>query len=300
MFEKINQNKFASAAFVQTLICLFFIVSAFAQNSKRTEIFRLGETKVKINVYEKRGSAITFVALHHNEQLSIKVAKEMIAKKGGRLIELESFDEAGKPSRRLKFEFEKAFYTIDPNRIFTQNGRICDYSPIVVPVIKAFADKLLKLVLAPNNKRLRKGEKFIVALHNNQNIDDPGRSESEKENDLTALSFINGGSVQHPLIGRYAAQAAGVFVSNIEPDEDNFIFVSEPNYLDFFADKGFHVVLQKPAEKLKTADCAINDGSLSIYFGQRGLPYINLEADRDNGAERQTQMLTAIYELIKK
>jgi hypothetical protein len=300
MSSKILLAKILEFAFALTVVFLFAVISAIAQNGKRIQTLRLGETKIKVNIYQKRGSSVTFVALHHNEQISINIAKKFVEKRGGRLIELEALNEDGKPTRRLKFEFNNNSYSLDPNRIFTDNGRTCGNPSAVVPEIKMFADALLKIILPPDGRKLRNGEKFLISLHNNQNIDDQSRNQMEKERDLTAFSFIKGGKTQHPLLGQYQAQADGIFISNVETDEDNFIFLARPTYLSYFASKGFHVVLQKPAAKLKTPDCETDDGSLSVYFGQRNLSYIGLEADKDNGEERQTQMMEAIYRLVKK
>lgn len=300
MSDKIHLIKIFEFTFALSLVFLLVFVSAFAQNGTRTKTLRLGDTKVNVNIYEKRGSAITFVALHHNEQISVKIAKNFVEKRGGRLIELESLNENGQPTRRLRFDFEKKPYSIDPNRIFTDYGRICGNPPPILPSIKAFADNLLKIILQPDAKKLQRRGKFLVSLHNNQNIDDENRNQSEKEKDLTAFAFIKGGKTQHPLFGQYQSQAEGAFISNIEEDEDNFVFLSSPTLLNYFAGKGFHVVLQKPGAKLKTLDCAVDDGSLSVYFGQQNLSYISLEADKENGEERQRQMIEAIYQLLKK
>src|SRR5687768_2214153 len=62
---------------------------------KNTRTVLLGETPVKINVYEKKGSLITFVAPHFNERTGPEIARELIGKKGGRLVEIESIDENG-------------------------------------------------------------------------------------------------------------------------------------------------------------------------------------------------------------
>lgn len=286
---------------ISIVFVFIFLASASAQSklNKRTETIMLGETSVKVNIYEKKGSPLTFIALHHNEQTSIITAKEQIEKNGGRLIELEALNDEGKPARRLKFDFNGKSYSFDPNRIFTDNGRTCHNEADVVPEIKLFADKLLKFVFPSNGNKLRKGEKFLVSLHNNSDIDRENRTQEEKERDLTAFAFIKGEKPQHLLRGAFEEQAEGVYISNVEEDEDNFIFLSMPTYLSFFAGKGFHVVLQKPAAKLNDKSCEVDDGSLSVYFGQRNLEYINVEADNDTGFMRQRQMIEAIYQLLR-
>ena len=289
--------------FASILICSVFLPVVPAQNgvSKKTEFIKLGESSVKINTYEKKGTDITFVSVHHNEWIAIKAAKEIIEKNGGRLIELESVSENGTPLRRVRFKFNGRDYSFDPNRIYTENGRICNNpTPEVLPLIKQFAADLLKIILPQEGNRLRKGEKFLVALHNNGDVDDETRGLRDRERDLTAFAYIKGGKIQHPLHGAFEEQVEGVFISNVEDDEDNFFFITTPNLLGFLAQKGFNVVLQKPAAKLQAANCEIDDGSLSVYFGQRHLPYINIEADNRNGEFRQKQMIETVYQLLQK
>lgn len=79
---------------------------------------------------------------------------------------------------------------------------------------------------------------------------------------------------------------------------DNFVFLSAPRYVGYFAEFGFNVVVQKAAAKLAAKQCAIDDGSLSIFAAQNGISYICLEADGAHGALRQKQMFEAVYGLL--
>jgi hypothetical protein len=98
--------------------------------------------------------------------------------------------------------------------------------------------------------------------------------------------------------GAFHEQAAGVFLSNLEGDEDNFVLLSTPEFLPFFAERGFNAVVQKPAAMLRGAGCDIDDGSLSVYSSLQNIPYINLEADAQTGGPRQRQMLEAVHQLL--
>lgn len=275
-------------SFLSILLLSFIAVTANAATRKSTHALMLGETEIRINVYENAGSSITFFAPHHNEQLGIKQAKEIIEAKGGRLIEIESFDEKGRPSRYLKFQSGGKIYTIDPNRIYTDNGRLCNTAYEINPSVKTFAEQLLKILLPPDGKTLRENERFIIAVHNNADVS--VKDSNRQANDLTASSFSAGGA--------FSEQAEGVFLSNAETDEDNFVFLSAPTYLTHFAERGFNVVVQKSAAKLRTNQCKIDDGSLSVYSALNNISYICLEADGTNGAARQKQMLEAVYALL--
>ena len=76
------------------------------------------------------------------------------------------------------------------------------------------------------------------------------------------------------------------------------MFLSTPRLLWPFAERGFNVVVQKPAAGLQDARCGVDDGSLSVYSARRGIPYVCLEADAARGGPRQRQMLAAVYQLL--
>lgn len=274
-------------------LMLAVAVATMAATKKTTQGFTLGETEVKINVYENEGSNVTFFSPHHNEQIARLLAREFVDKNGGRLVEIESFDDKGKPSRYVKFTANGKTFSLDPNRIFTDNGRTCDSLPAEIDLlVKEFAEKLLKVMFA-DGKGLRDGEKFIVAVHNNTDVD--SKEESAKPNDLTALAFVK--TAGH---GAFESQAEGAFLSNMEFDTDNFIFLSSAKYLGFFVEKSFNVVVQKSSAKLRTQGCNVDDGSLSVYSAQNNIQYICLEADGVNGNFRQRQMFEAVYALLKE
>lgn len=274
---------------------LVLSVGALAATTKLTQKFLLGETEVKINVYEKEGSRVTFVSPHHNEQIARRLAKEFIDKNGGRLVEIESFDERGNPSRYIKFTLNGKSYSIDPNRIFTENGRRCSgFSAEIIPIIKKFAEDFLKIVLSEDAQNLREGERFIVAVHNNTDVDT--KDLSAQPNDLTASAFVRLGNSSHG----FQEQADGVYLSNSEDDADNFIFVSSPKYISYFAEKGFNVVVQKNANKLRSEKCSVDDGSFSVFSAQNNIQYICLEANSLTGAFRQREMFEAVYRLAQE
>lgn len=283
---------------ILSLWLLLFTFTSHANDAmvKTTNTLLLGETEVRINVYEHKGANVTFIAPHFNELTANKVIKEMIEISGGRFVEIESFDEAGKPARRVSFNYKGKSYSIDPNRIYTENGRACTgVSAEIEPLVKNFADSLLKLALASEGNRLREGEKFLVALHNNVDVD--SKDISQQGSDLTVFSFTKPSKI-NPLGGSYFEQAEGVYLSNVDYDEDNFVFLATPMFSGFFVERGFNVVIQTAAAKQPSKRCSIDDGSLSVYAAQQNIPYINLEADITNGAYRQRAMINSVYRLF--
>ncbi len=139
---------------------------------------------------------------------------------------------------------------------------------------------------------MRAEERFIVAVHNNSDVDT--KKNSAKFGDLTASSFTKFRKTSHG----FQDQADGVYLSNLEEDIDNFIFVSTSKYISYFAEKGFNVVVQKNSGKLFSKQCSIDDGSLSVFSAQNNIQYICLEADGITGLSRQQEMFEAVYSLI--
>lgn len=276
------------------LIVMMFLTAATANAAVKKTVhdLTLGETKIRVNVYENEGAAVTFFAPHHNEQTGLGLAKEFVEKRGGRLVEVESIDAAGKPSRYLKFTYGGKTYQVDPNRIYTENGRSCALSTEIAPVVKIFADELLRLVLAEDGTTLRPGERYLVAVHNNTDVD--AKAETAKAGDLTASAFVRSKNAH----AEFYEQALGVYLSNMEDDADNFVFLSGPQLVGYFAERGFNAVVQKSAALLDSKRCSVDDGSLSVYSALNSVPYICLEADGVSGYLRQKQMFEAVYKLI--
>lgn len=272
------------------------VYSVSATMTKTTRAIPLGDSAIAVTLYENPGAAITFFAPHHNEQTGLTLAREYVERRGGRLVEIVSLDDRGKPLRNIRFSSGGKQYSVDPNRIFTENGRNCNIAVEVRANVGVFANEILKLLLAPDGKKLREGERFIVAVHNNTDVS--ARAPDQQSGDLNAVSFLRTQSTDSLVSGAYEAQSDGVFLSNTEVDEDNFIFVSSPLQMGYFAEKGFNVVVQKPQPKLVSNFCKIDDGSLSVYSGLNSVPYVCLEADANSGAFRQRQMLDAVYGLL--
>jgi hypothetical protein len=293
-------NRRPTLFYAAFLCCLLRVAPAAAQDAveKTTLKVMLGETSVSVNVYEKKGRRVTFFSPHHNEQLAPEAAREAIGKYGGRLIEVVSLDERGEPARRLRFTLSGKSYSVDPNRVFTESGRKCGAPPEAAAAVKRFAEGLLEIIFAPGGRRLRDGESFVVAVHNNTDSDE--KRGAEKAADLTAGSFFKGGTTAAPAPGAYRESAAGAYLSNREADEDNFALVTTAQLLGGFAERGFNVVLQKPAAELQGGGCEVDDGSLSVYAALQNIPYVNLEADIRKGGARQREMLEAVYALLPK
>jgi hypothetical protein len=280
------------------VFCSLLTAARAQEPAKTVKTFKLGETDVRVNVYERAGAAVTLFAPHHNEQGALRAAREAVAARGGRFVEVEALDEAGAPARRLRFRVGGKGYSVDPNRIYTVNGRKClGLPPDAEAAVKAFADGLLALLFAPGGARLREGESLFVAVHNNGDVEKSPAA--ERDSDLSAVTFVKPLRSRAIFRGAFEESAAGVYLSNAEDDEDNFIIVTEPRLLSPFAARGFNVIVQKAAAQLRAPGCSLDDGSLSVHAAFNNIPYVNLEVDIQGGAARQRQMLEAVYDFIK-
>ena len=211
---------------------------------------RIGETPVEIVVTEGCSVAPWSVLnIHDDENTAVEAALAVLARRGGRLVELRH---AG--TRNLSFRLGGETFTVDPNRIFTDAGRARTLAALsrdtraARAAVAAFADTLLAVYGTPD---------VVVALHNNTAAN------------YSAASYTPGGTD--------AREAADV---HLQPgvDPDDFVFVTTLPLFDAVVASGVNAVLQDNA-------AATDDGSLSVWAAQHGRPYVNVEAQHGHLAE---------------
>ena len=165
----------------------------------QTVAVRLGETPVEIRITERpcRRTCWSAINVHDDENTAVEAALAVLARHGGRLVELRH---AG--TRNLAFRVGGEAFTVDPNRIFTDAGRartlasLARDTPAARAAVAAFADTLLAVYGTPA---------VVVALHNNT------------EANYSAASYQPGGSD--------ASEAAAVsLLAGADPDD--FVFVT--------------------------------------------------------------------------
>ena len=226
----------------------------------------LGDGRVTLRVHERAvGGAVPFHALnvHDDESTSVDAALDVARQRGGRVVELVHSGD-----RNATFQTGGASYAFDPNRMFTDAGRARTLAalgrdtPQARAALAAFADQVLAAYTAP-----RPG--VVVTLHNNT----PDR--------YSARSYQPG--------AEYASDAAAVTV-HPGTDPDDFFFVTDRGLYDALADRGFNAVLQDN-------DAATDDGSLSVWAAQQGVPYVNVEAEHGHRAE-QARMVAALADVL--
>jgi hypothetical protein len=221
---------------------------------------RLGETEVLLAVHSTDRPRPAFLVLHENERTAVEAGLEAIRARGGRLVAVQAQGE-----RLVAFELGGETWWFDSNRVFTETGAQATLlaqngsAPAeVLAEVRRFAEAVLEVYEAGSLD-------LLITLHNNT------------EDRYSAASYAPGGDL--------AEDAAGVHLPP-EADPDDFFFVTDRRLYDALVPEGFPVVLQDNAR-------VTDDGSLSVWAGQRDLPYVNVEAQHGH-REAQIRMLEAL------
>lgn len=220
-------------------------------------------TEISLEIHGHANSPVLLYNMHDNENTSAIAGRIIASKYGGQYFEL-----GHNGDRNIGFVFGEDSIYIDPNRIYTDNG-------IWLQMAKNnSADSLLFLEIAMWRDTLLsilkvRERSLVIALHNNTN------------------QFYNLQS--YTLGGEYEMEADSTYEGKIR-DMDDFYFVTDQNIFDKLSSGKYHVVLQN--NELMT-----DDGSLSVYCGQLGIRYINVEAQH-NHLIRQIKMLIFAYQRL--
>jgi hypothetical protein len=229
--------------------------------------FQIGDTTIHAQSRQFGSNKLTMVNVHDDEQESVDAAIPILEKQGGRLIELTH---TGK--RRVVFSVEGKEYSFDPNRIFSKAGVRLTVRPEAdreakVPerahlAVDRFAEQFIRYF------ELQKQPAFIT-LHNNG------------EGGLSIHTYEPGGD--------WAADTDELHVSStVDPDE--FFFVTDERIFEELKRRDANVILQDNTIKR-------DDGSLSVFAGRHGIPYINVEAQPEH-FEEQIRMIQIATEII--
>lgn len=227
----------------------------FPVNEERISV-TIGQSQVELVIYDTNVPGYTYLCLHDNEDTSPEAVLEVMKRHGGRLVELQHSG-----ARNISFEMGDTVYTFDPNRIFTEKGieatlaRLSVFTDEAAQAVRNFAGRILEEL------HLSEGE-MIVAVHNNT------------EGEYSILSYAAGGEEE--------TNARLVHLTD-ETRADDFFFVTHPALYALIQEGGFNVVLQDNPH-------VTDDGSLSVYSAQNGIPYINVEAQHGH-FEEQVKML---------
>lgn len=317
--------------YVLFLICVFSGLNAQdVLHTEKVRTFTLGDSTVQLIVHRSAKSGFLYYNMHDDENTSVDAARDIVKQYGGELYELVH---TGR--RFVGFNYDSAYYLIDPNRIYTDAGVWRELRRIALrdSLIRAEAlraadvarlaeqrdslmaiDSMLYVLLSAQDftkgvyAMLQEGrlvirlplpplqftardtqvfhlvrdfakaliaimhvdaQDMVVALHNNTN---------------------NGYSLESYAVGNIYEDEAHAIYRGWHPDPDDFYFVTDRRIFEALQPNHFHIVLQ---DNTRMTD----DGSLSVYCGQRGIPYINVEAQHGHLKE-QKEMLKIMLERL--
>ena len=255
-------SMFASIALFSAVL-IFPEICLSAQKRGKAEqdmiAFKIGATSVSASLYSRERTGIVYFNMHDNENTCVEAVKSIVDAHGGYFVELKA---QGK--RLITFHLKGRKYIFDPNRVFTSKGTIKTlkkygkYSKEAYDEIRSFVKKLSGYVFIG-------GCKLMVAAHNNT------------DERYSLKSYMQGGP--------YIRDASRVYF-NPNMDPDDFFYVTDEGYFHYFKKRGLNVVLQNNRT-------VTDDGSLSVYCGRHGIPYINVEAQHGHLKE-QLEMFRAI------
>ena len=251
------------------LIVAFCLLGALACGEAAQDVvserktLAVGDSEVTVVVHQAETSGPTYLNLHDDENTGVEAALSVIRQHGGRVIELQHGGE-----RNITFALGDTSYTFDPNRMFTDQGAnltladLSDSSQAAASAVRAFAEALLDEISLDTVGT-------IITLHNNT------------DERYSVLSYNEG--------GEYETDVLFVHITD-DVDPDDFFFVTDRRLYDRLRAGDFNAALQDNAR-------ATDDGSLSVYAGQQGVPYVNVEAEHGH-FEMQVKMLEYLVEVL--
>ena len=248
------------------LFIMLFLLSVMTSNQQsliaQVKPIKLGKTQIELRqFFNANTNKILFLNVHQDEQTSID-AIQTFAKD----IPLNFAYLHHQSTRLVKYQIGKHFYTVDPNRIYTKQGRLNTIESKHKITLKSrfVAKKLAKYII-----NLISNYGIIVTLHNNSDVN------------YSIKSYLPGGDE--------AQNTAEVYI-NPSMDADDFIYTTKKQYFDYLKQANYNVILQDNTN-------FVNDGSLSVYCGINKIPYINIEAQLGHYDE-QLELIKVVYEML--
>ena len=246
---------------------LIFSIVPFLGQSQNTSTMNkktivLGDSSVILHSkISNSKSNILFLNIHEDEHTSIEAVEHFSRTTPINFIHLQH-----NKTRRIHFSSKKTTYSVDPNRIYTAKGRKATIEPS-----KSFkfrpnriAKKLAKEIINIVNQY-----SVIVTMHNNTDVN------------YSIKSYLPGEDESQ--------NTADVFVSS-NWDTDDFVYTTNKAYFDYLKQADVNVILQDNTGY-------VNDGSLSVYCGKKGIPYLNIEAQKGHLKE-QIRLVEIVYGML--
>ena len=221
-------------------------------------------TNIGLTVEGEEDSPVLLYNMHDNENTSAVAGRIISENFGGQYFELVHSGD-----RNIGFANGEDSIYIDPNRIYTDTGiwlqlaKNNSTDTVLFEYIAEWRDTLLS-ILKINERAL------VIALHNNTN------------QFYSIASYAEG--------GEYAIDADTTYVGRTR-DLDDFYFVTDPLIFEILSTGRYHVVLQ-------ANETVTDDGSLSVYCGKLGIPYINVEAQHKHLVRQMKMLIFAFNKLV--
>lgn len=245
------------------LVLALLYSSGCATHTADQAYFKLGHTIIHAKVFQCDKPSPTMINVHDDENTSVLAGKAIVKKSGGRVIEL-----AHSGRRFIEFHLNDQTYRFDPNRMFSDEGiratltRQKNYSEAAHHAVRDFATSFIEHFALGR-------ETVIIALHNTGG------------GGLTINSYRSDGNM---------SSASSNVHTNERRGPGDFFYVTDKRFFNYLKARDFNVTLQDDAN-------IPDDGSASVYFARKGIPYMNIEADVNHLAE-QTEMVRVARQMI--
>lgn len=250
---------------MKKLFLLILISPAFIWgqlNSEMIKTLHIGDTKFKLILqYGLVDDDVLFINVHEDELTSIETVEEYAKERAVHFLRISHQN-----TRRLKFNVKNKEFSVDPNRIYTRRGRrktLKDggrFSLKAAAKVKFFAAQILEYL---------EGRSVVIAMHNNTDVN------------YSIKSYLPSGD---------EAQNTEDIHINPEMDPDDFIYTTDRDFFNQFKKMNLNVILQDNKK-------FVNDGSLSVYCGKKGIPYINIEAQKGH-FEEQLELIKSVMSIL--
>jgi len=231
----------------------------------KTIIHKIGDSNISIKTFQYGDKKdIVFISLHDNEFTGMVETQSLLEKQGGLLIKIEN-----DYKRNISFRLHGRSYTFDPNRMFSKIGiqkTLVNFgrtSEKAINEINKFARHVLGL--------FPKDLYCAIALHDNTE---------------------GGYSVKYYQAGSQYEKDAKLVTVDPSQDADDFFLTTDSVLFQQLSAKNYNVILQDNKR-------AIQDGSLSVYFGKKNIRYLNCETEHGK-TKQYEEMVRAIYSVFEE
>jgi hypothetical protein len=254
--------RFLVVMFILSVAPLYGQIRNTESMNKKTIV--LGDSFVTLNTKISNSDFdILFLNIHEDEYTSIEAINRFSESTVLNFVYLEH-----NKTRRIYFSTNKRTFSVDPNRIYTAKGRKATLEPASNfrfrsnRIAKKLANEIIELV---------KQYSIIVTMHNNTDVN------------YSIKSYLPGEDESQ--------NTADVCISD-NWDVDDFVYTTSQVYFDYLKKADVNVILQDNTG-------FVNDGSLSVYCGKHGIPYLNIEAQKGHLTE-QIKLIDIVYKMLQK